>query len=180
MQIGTKKSRRWYVYLPLLLCISILWLGRYLEVCREESPRTSTCVALGDTLNDAFNPRNSTLMSYLLTRLTTLSGAGLRQFAGLRLLVSTGGVVTLLFGHRCLLKRWGSDHLGEGFMGFLLHAMAPVTSVLFACLWLLDILLAVSHSGIPEVFQDFDFLQPEIMLVYHLKYILLIFYIKSG
>ncbi|KAM3184434.1 hypothetical protein ACTXT7_008363 [Hymenolepis weldensis] len=157
--IGSTKLHRWYIFTPLILCICLLWIGRYLEVCREESPGTSTCVVMGDTTNDAFNPRNSSLASFLLTRLSALSGHSLGRFAGPRLLMATAGVSSILFGHRYLLTSWGNNLLGEGVIGFLLNVTAPIGGVLLPLIWLFDILSAVFHGG-AESLRKFEYLQP--------------------
>ncbi|VDO12780.1 unnamed protein product [Rodentolepis nana] len=158
--IGAIKLRRWNTFIPLILCLCLLWMGRYLEVCREESPGTSSCVAVSDTTNDSANSRNNSLASFLLTRLSALSGDSLSQVAGPRLLMATVGVAAVLFGHRYLLTSWGNNLLGEGVIGFLLNVTASIGAVLLPLMWLLDILLAASHGG-SESLRHFKFLHPQ-------------------
>ncbi|KAM7532458.1 hypothetical protein Aperf_G00000132892 [Anoplocephala perfoliata] len=160
--IGSTAKRCWYIYTPLLLCMCLLWTGRFLEVCREESSATSSCVALGDTNLDISNIKSSSLMISLLTRLSTLSGENLHQLAGPRLLLATAGVATALFTHRYLLTSWGNDLLGEGMVGILLNVTAGVGTVLLPLIWLLDVLIAISHGG-SDALQQFEFLQPQFL-----------------
>lgn len=120
------------------------------------------CVALGETNGDISSTKSGSLVASLLTRLSALSGANLRQLAGPRLLLATAGVATALYTHRYLLNSWGNNHLGEGMVGILLIVTAGVGTFLLPLIWLLDVLTAVSHGG-SDSLQQFEFLQPRFL-----------------
>ncbi|KAH9286311.1 GPI ethanolamine phosphate transferase 3 [Echinococcus granulosus] len=127
----------------MLLCIGLLWAGRYLEVCREESPATSVCVTLGTSDGDG---SVTFTFAWLLTRLSALSGERLRRLAGPRLLLASAGLGIAFVVHRRCLNAWGNLHVG-GLVGFLLSTAVPFATLGLSFLWLLDVLIASVHSG---------------------------------
>lgn len=130
------------IYGHLLLCLLLLWSGRYLEVCREESPATSLCVTLGDN----GNTHEPSVMASLITRLSALSGERLRRLAGPRLLISFCGLVIALLTHRHYLAKWGNTrHLG-GVLGVLIAATTPLVGASLPLIWLLDALVSSTHG----------------------------------
>ncbi|VDK40497.1 unnamed protein product [Taenia asiatica] len=133
---------RWSAVSSSIFCVGLLWAGRYLEVCREESPPTSVCVNLGADGEDSGN----LTIARLLTRLSTLSGERLLYLAGFRLLMATAGLGAALLVHRSCLNSWGNLNVG-GPAGILLSFAAPSATLGLPFLWLLDALIASVHSG---------------------------------
>ncbi|VDM34093.1 unnamed protein product [Hydatigera taeniaeformis] len=126
----------------ILLCVGLLWAGRYLEVCREESPSTSVCVPLGTDGAEGNDP----IVAWLLTSLSKLSGERLRRLTGPRLLIASTGLGAALLVHRRYLNSWGNLHVG-GLTGTLLSLFAPLSALGLLFLWVLDALIASTHSG---------------------------------
>ncbi|KAL5111967.1 GPI ethanolamine phosphate transferase 3 [Taenia crassiceps] len=136
-------TRHWSaISSSILLCVGLLWAGRYLELCREESPSTSVCVNLGTDGDDGATPN----IAWLLTRLSTLSGERLRYLTGPRLLLASTGLGGALLVHRRCLTAWGNLCVG-GLAGILLSVSAPLAVLGLPFLWLLDALIASTHSG---------------------------------